>query len=43
MHLDVKGMLPMNTIAKDALTRLRVYRAGEHEHAAQKHEFWSAE
>ena len=43
MKLAVKGMLPKNTIAKDALTRLRVYRAGEHEHAAQKPEIWAAE
>ena len=43
MKLAVKGMLPKNTIAKDALTRLRVYRAGEHEHAAQKPEIWTAE
>ena len=43
MQLAVKGMLPKNTIAKDALTRLRVYRAGEHEHAAQKPEIWAAE
>ena len=43
MQLAVKGMLPKNTIAKDALTRLRVYRAGEHEHAAQKPEVWAAE
>ena len=34
MQIAVKGMLPKNTIAKDALTRLRVYRAGEHEIAA---------
>ena len=43
MKLAVKGMLPKNTIAKSALTRLRVYRAGEHEHAAQKPEIWAAE
>ena len=43
MKLAVKGMLPKNTIAKDALTRLRVYRAGKHEHAAQKPEIWAAE
>lgn len=43
MELAVKGMLPKNTIAKSALTRLRVYRAGEHEHAAQKPEIWAAE
>lgn len=43
VELAVKGMLPKNTIAKNALTRLRVYRAGEHEHAAQKPEIWAAE
>ena len=43
MKLAVKGMLPKNTIAKSALTRLRVYSAGEHEHAAQKPEIWAAE
>ena len=34
---------PSNTIAKDSLTRLQVYRGGEHEHAAQKPEAWAAE
>ena len=43
MKVAVRGMLPKNTIAKSALTRLRVYRAGEHEHAAQKPEIWAAE
>ena len=43
VKLAVRGMLPKNTIGKDSLTRLRVYRAGEHEHAAQKPEVWAAE
>ena len=41
MHHAVKGMLPKNIIAKDSLTRLKVYRGGEHEHAAQKPEAWT--
>ena len=38
----VKGMLPHNKLGKKQMTRLRVYRGAEHEHAAQnpvKHEF----
>ena len=41
MQLAVKGMLPKNIIGKDSLTRLHVYRGGEHEHAAQKPEIWA--
>ena len=36
--LAVKGMLPHNTIGAKALTRLRVYKGTEHNHAAQKPE-----
>ncbi len=43
MQLAVKGMLPKNIISKDSLTRLKIYRGGEHEHAAQKPEIWAAE
>ncbi len=32
----VKGMLPDNTIGRNALTRLRVYAGAEHKHEAQK-------
>jgi large subunit ribosomal protein L13 len=39
----VKGMLPNNTIGRSALTRLRVYKGAEHEHAAQKPEAWTQE
>lgn len=32
----VKGMLPDNTIGRNAMTRLRVYAGAEHKHEAQK-------
>ena len=41
MKLAVRGMLPRNTITKDSLPRLKVYRGGEHNHAAQKPEPWT--
>lgn len=34
----VKGMLPKNTIGRNSLTRLRVYRGAEHRQHAQKPE-----
>ncbi|MDD6214544.1 MAG: 50S ribosomal protein L13 [Firmicutes bacterium] len=39
----VKGMLPNNTIGRNALTRLRIYKGAEHNHAAQKPEAWTQE
>ena len=42
MELAVKGMLPKNTIGKNALTRLHLYKGTEHPHAAQKPEVWNA-
>ena len=41
MELAVKGMLPKNTIGKNAMTRLHVYKDAEHVHAAQKPEVWT--
>ena len=38
MMLAVWGMLPHNTIGRNSLKRLRVYRDGEHKHQAQKPE-----
>ncbi len=35
MHA-VKGMLPKNRLGRQILTKLKVYGAGEHPHAAQK-------
>lgn len=37
----VKGMLPDNTIGRNSLTRLRVYRDADHKQAAQKPEEWN--
>jgi large subunit ribosomal protein L13 len=38
MELAVTGMIPNNSIGRDACTRLRVYAGAQHEHAAQKPE-----
>ena len=38
--LAVKGMLPSNTLGAKSLTRLRVYRGGEHKNVAQKPEVY---
>ena len=35
MELAVKGMLPKNTLGRNALTRLHLYKGNEHPHAAQ--------
>lgn len=43
MMYAVKGMLPNSTIGRKALTRLRVYKGTEHDHAAQKPETWTQE
>ncbi len=32
----VKGMLPKNSLGRKMLTKLRVYKSSEHEHAAQQ-------
>ena len=41
MQLAVRGMLPKNDLSRTALTRLHIYRGGEHQHAAQKPEPWA--
>ena len=41
MELAVKGMLPKNTLGRNALTRLHLYKGEEHPHAAQKPEAWT--
>ena len=38
MELAVKGMLPKNTLGRDALLRLRLFEGAEHNHQAQKPE-----
>lgn len=39
----VKGMLPNTTIGRNAMTRIRVYKDDQHNHAAQKPENWTGE
>ena len=41
IELAVKGMLPKNTIGRNAMTRLHLYKGAEHNHAAQKPEAWT--
>ena len=41
MELAVKGMLPKNTLGRNAINRLKVYAGAEHPHAAQKPEAWT--
>lgn len=43
MKLAVRGMLPKNIIARDALTRLKLFRGEEHKHAAQAPVAWTAQ
>ena len=40
-ELAIKGMLPKNTLGKNAMGRLHVYKEAEHAHAAQKPEAWT--
>ena len=37
----VKGMLPKNSLGRAALTRLKLFKGAEHNHAAQKPEPWT--
>ena len=41
MELAVKGMLPKNTLGRNALGRLFVVKGAEHNHAAQKPVAWT--
>ena len=41
MQLAVKGMLPKNSIGRNADRRLKIYQGAEHPHAAQKPEAWT--
>ena len=41
MELAVKGMLPKNTLGRNCMGRLHLYKGAEHVHAAQKPEAWT--
>ena len=43
MQPAIRGMMPKNTLSRDALTRLHIYQGSEHPHAAQKPQAWDAE
>lgn len=41
MELAVKGMIPSNTIGRNAFGRLRAYAGAEHKHIAQQPAEWT--
>ena len=41
MELAVKGMLPKNSIGRNAMTRLHLYKGAEHPHEAQQPAAWT--
>lgn len=43
MMLAVKGMLPHNTLGRNMIKKLKVYKDANHEHAAQKPVEWMGE
>ena len=38
LYIAIKGMLPKNRLGRKMLTKVRIYKGAEHEHAAQKPE-----
>ena len=40
MMLVVRGMMPSNHIGRTAMSRLKIFKGAEHNHQAQKPEFW---
>ncbi len=43
MMLAVEGMLPHNSLGRDALRKLRVYKTDSHNHQAQQPTMWNME
>ena len=41
LELAVKGMLPKNTLGRNCMGRLHLFKGAEHIHAAQKPEAWT--
>lgn len=40
LTLAVKGMLPKNSLGRAMISKLKIYKGGEHNNAAQKPEIW---
>lgn len=41
LKLAIKGMLPKNSLGREMLTNVRIYKGAEHDQAAQKPEIWN--
>lgn len=41
LRLAVKGMLPKNTLGREMIKKLKIYKGSEHEQTAQKPEIWN--
>ena len=41
VKIAVRGMMPRNTVTKDSLSRMKIYRGAEHPHAAQQPELYT--
>lgn len=42
MKVAVRGMCPRNTLTKDSMSRMKIYRGAEHGHEAQQPVLWTA-
>lgn len=41
LKLAIKGMLPKNSLGREMLTNVRIYKGAEHDQTAQKPEIWN--
>ncbi len=41
MEYAIKGMIPHNRLGRQLMKKVRIYKGGEHNHAAQKPEVWN--
>lgn len=41
LMVAVKGMMPKNTLGREMLTKLKIFKGSEHNHDAQKPEIWN--
>ncbi len=41
LRLAVKGMLPKNSLGRQMINKVKIYKGAEHDNAAQKPELWN--
>lgn len=41
LTLAVKGMLPKNSLGRDMITKLKIFKGSEHNHSAQQPQIWN--